>query len=188
MKKLWVFEWNDKWNSYADGSSTPFNSLFFSFLLFLMGRKEWRKGRVDGGWSPNGINHEWTIKFMKLIWFVSEWLVTRPACFGFSFLWWVMGGTSRTAPLKEENEAKKASQLNNEWSKWMECKWVNWWRQLVWRNQLMNGNGMNERNGKPSSPAARQANNKSNKLLFMKANLWISWRRVYLFLFNFIRH
>ena len=43
-------------------------------------------------------------------------------------------------------------------------------------------------NGAPSSPAARQANNKSNKLLFMKANLWISWRRVYLFLFNFIRH
>ena len=51
MKKLWVFEWNDKWNSYADGSSTPFNSLLSSSSLFLMGELMKRR-RVDGGWSP----------------------------------------------------------------------------------------------------------------------------------------
>ena len=39
----------------------------------------------------------------------SEW---SPACFVFSFLWGVMGGTSRTAPLKEENEDKKASHIS----------------------------------------------------------------------------
>ena len=62
MKKLWVFEWNDKWNSYADGSSTPFNSFLSSNQLFLMGWLMKRK-RVDGGWSPkansgNGMSAE----------------------------------------------------------------------------------------------------------------------------------
>ena len=57
----------------------------------------------------------------------------------------------------------KPTNLNGLLLSWREREEVNW---LCWM----------KRRTKPSS-MARQANNKSNKLLFMKANLWISWRR-----------
>ena len=59
-------------------SRSPFNSHFFSQLALPNGRAGERNERVDGHCGISGINHEWTNKLMKLIWFVKEWLVTRP--------------------------------------------------------------------------------------------------------------
>lgn len=76
MKKLWVFEWNDKWNSYADGRPSPFSSLFFSQLALPNGRAGERKGRADGHWAPKGMN-EWMNKEKRMKFFlICEWAVS----------------------------------------------------------------------------------------------------------------
>ena len=74
-------------NGRAMDGSTPFNSLFFSFLLFLMGRKEWRKGRVDGGWSGGGID------WLRLV-----------------FDWWVMGAGTANGSAKRREPSQQSIQ------------------------------------------------------------------------------
>ena len=79
MKKLWVFEWNDKWNSYADGRPSPFSSLFFSQLALPNGRAGERKGRADGHWAPLRIENEklMKMKFFELNWINFDWTMKQ---------------------------------------------------------------------------------------------------------------
>ena len=61
MKKLWVFEWNDKWNSYADGSPAQFiSSITFHFSLRMRNEiDDWLKWKGSGPQAAYKSNEIW---------------------------------------------------------------------------------------------------------------------------------
>ena len=52
MKKLWVFEWNDKWNSYADGKgwAEPIQIEEIKWIQFENGASEAPRKPRKGSW------------------------------------------------------------------------------------------------------------------------------------------
>ena len=88
------------------------------------------------------------------------------------------GGTANGSAQESKHNNNQPIQKRVKWNQWNEGNSLssNNWRLVEEKNAA---NGIDERNGKPSSPAARQANISFNSSLFMKEkNGWNGGERL----------